>query len=233
MMEEQDYMRELGRNIRVFRTQTKMTQGQLAEAIGRSLASISKYERGDCAIDCYSLHKIAEALNVTTAQLLPERKLALEKAPAPITGNGITQCKLFYLYNIGYISQNLCCNVLEIDWEKNEVTMYVDINAEHKEDYRQCNFVLHGTVVHTNACTSIWVNNPIAQIDYFHIVINGADWFAGRQICHVSYSTLNWRVVAAKGLFTTHRENLQLIKELLSFSKQEMSDIRKKNIVLF
>ena len=46
-MKEHDFMKKLGNNIRTFRTQAGLTQGELAKQIGRSVASISKYERGD------------------------------------------------------------------------------------------------------------------------------------------------------------------------------------------
>ena len=62
-MLESDYMKKLGSSIRFYRTKANLTQGELASQIGKSLASVSKYERGDCAIDCYTLSEIASALD--------------------------------------------------------------------------------------------------------------------------------------------------------------------------
>lgn len=232
-MEELEFMRTLGNNIRHFRGRAGLTQGQLAEKIGRSLASVSKYERGDCAIDTYSLCRIAEALNISANQLIPEPKPQTVPDAIDHSWDMMSQNKVFYLYNYGFISGKLCCNMLEIDWVKNEVVMYVDTNGEQKNDYRLCGNILYGRVISTSACISIWVENPIAQIDYFHIVINGADWVAGKRVCHVSYSTLNWRVVSGKGIFTANRTKPDNWKELLTFSKQELQDIKKRNQVLF
>ena len=68
---------------------------------------------------------------------------------------------------------------------------------------------------------------------YFHIVINSADWYAGNQICHVSYSTVDWRSVASKGVITTTPECPPNINELLAFTKDELKNIKKRNQVLF
>ena len=70
-MLESDYMKKLGSSIRFYRTKANLTQGELASQIGKSLASVSKYERGDCAIDCYTLSEIASALGLRIIQLLP------------------------------------------------------------------------------------------------------------------------------------------------------------------
>jgi|GEM_PF-3146618 len=232
-MKEQDFMRQLGGNIRTFRTEAGLTQGDLAKAIGRSIASISKYERGDCAVDSYTLFNIAEVLNVTTTQLLPDQR----RTPRGAEAGGqqwsiISRYDRFYLYNYGFISQRLCCSQIDINWEDGTATMHVDMGRTPK-GFQQANMILHGHVYATSACTTILVNNPIAPIDYFHIVINSADWYAGKQTCHVSYSTVDWRTVAAKGVIMTRPECPPNIDELIAFTKEDLRVIKKSNLVLF
>lgn len=231
-MKEQDFMRHLGENIRTFRTQASLTQTNLAERIGRSVASVSKYERGDCAIDSYTLCSIAEVLGVTPAQLLPVSTRTIQESPNTNNWSVFTKHDRFYLYNVGFISQRLCCSQIEINWQTGEATMHVDMGRPIK-GFNQANSTLYGNVFSTSACTTIWVNNPIAPIDYFHIVINSADWYAGNQICHVSYSTVDWRSVASKGVITTTPKCPPNIDELLAFTKEELRNIKKRNQVLF
>lgn len=231
-MDEHEFMRLLGSNIRSSRVQLGMTQGELAKRIGRSIASVSKYERGECAIDSYTLCTIAEILSVSTSRLLPEKKLTASPLSADSHWNPIAQYNSFYLHNVGFISQKLCCSFIEIDWQTNDVVMYVDIGKPYK-DYVLTNMTLYGKVYATGACTNIYVSNPIAPIDYFHVVINSADWYAGKQVCHVSYSTVDWRCVASKGVLTTTQECPDGIEELLAFTKEELKEIKKKNQVLF
>lgn len=232
-MKEQDFMRLLGSNIRAARTSAGMTQGDLARTIGRSIASVSKYERGDCAVDCYTLSNIADALAVSTTQLLPPRDRPAGESLQANRWSIITKHDTFYLHNIGYMSQRLCCSTIKIDWQANEAVMYVDMGMPFKGMDLHTSSVLYGRIYSSSASTIITVNNPVAPIDYYHIVINSADWYAGKQICHISYSTNNWRSVSSKGALTTTPECPENIEELLAFTKEELKEIKKKNQVLF
>ncbi len=233
-MKEQDFMRILGSNIRTSRISAGMTQGELAKAIGRSLASVSKYERGGCAIDSYTLCNIADTLTVTASQLLPERERPSMEASADSNWNIISQHDRYYLHNIGFLSQKLCCSQIDVDWGANEAVMYIDMYGQPRPNRPpQSNAILYGKVYTSSASTIIWVNNPVAPIDYFQIVINSAAWYAGKQVCYVSYATANWRSVASKGVITTTPERPANIEELITFTKDELKDIRKKNLVLF
>lgn len=231
-MREQEFMTILGNNIRLFRNRAKLTQGQLADKIGRSLASISKYERGECAIDSYTLFSIANVLNVTTSQLLPEASFASEEHPMTKGLNLLSEHRVLYLYNIAHITQKLSCSVIEIDWTKNEAIMYVSAMDPKKSDYRQCSMILYGKIISASACISIWVNNPSAPIDYFHIVVNGADWYSGNHACYISYATMNWRTVTCKGVLTTTPECPPDIEKQLELTKQELKQIRQTNQLL-
>ena len=231
-MKEQDFMRILGNTIRAYRVSAGMKQSDLAQAIGRSIASISKYERGDCAIDSYTLTNIADALNVSTSQLLPTDPVGRVFADDQ-RWSILTKHDTFYLHNIGYISQRLCCSLIKIDWSVNEAVMYVDMGLPVSKVEIHAESILHGRIYSTSASTIIWVNNPVAPIDFYHIVINSADWYAGRQICHIHYSTSNWRSVASKGVITTSPKCPKNIDELLTFSKEELREIKRKNQVLF
>ena len=231
-MKEHDFMKMLGNNIRTFRTQAGLTQGELAKQIGRSVASISKYERGDCAVDSYTLCNIAASLGVSAYQLLPEQTPVSAGDHTGRQWSIISRYSRFYLYNIGFISRQLCCSQIEINWEDGTASMSVDMGRAPK-GFSQTNMILHGNVYATSACTNIRVTNPVAPIDYYHIVINSADWYAGKQICHVSYSTVNWRSVAAKGVLMTKPECPPNIDELLSFTKEDLREIRNRHLVLF
>lgn len=232
-MKEQDFMRILGSSIRSARMAAGLKQSDLANEIGRSIASVSKYERGDCAIDSYTLMNIADVLNVSVTQLLPHTDRLGKVIADDQRWSILTRHDTFYLHNIGYISQRLCCSLIKIDWSVNEAIMYVDMGLPVKTIDLHAESILRGHIYSTSASTSIWVNNPIAPIDFYHIVINSADWYAGKQICHINYSTTDWRSVASKGVITTTPDCPENIGELLAFSKEELKEIKKKNQVLF
>jgi len=223
-MNEAEFMKKLGSTIKFYRTKAKLTQGGLASYIGKSLASISKYERGECAIDSFTLCEIANTLNVTVAQLLPPEPVVMYEPIHTPNSHPIKKTNMFYLHYVGHSSQKLRHSVIQINWDTDEAIMYVGIHD--LTDYRQCNFVLYGNVSCTSASTSIWATNPSAPVDFFHVVINGADWLFGNQICRISYSTANWRSVTSKAVLSLTPKYPDNICEQLQFSKQEIKQIK-------
>ena len=61
---------ETGKKIRYFRTGKNMTLEELAAAVCKSKATLSKYEKGDIVIDIETLYEIADALEIHIDQLL-------------------------------------------------------------------------------------------------------------------------------------------------------------------
>ncbi|WP_194915348.1 helix-turn-helix domain-containing protein [Catenulispora rubra] len=69
---EAQFNLELGRNIRRLRLDAGLVQAQLARMTGVSRASITNVEAGSQAPPPYRLARIAEALGVRVAELMPE-----------------------------------------------------------------------------------------------------------------------------------------------------------------
>lgn len=82
----------LNNNIKFFRIYKGITQGELAEKIGKTKNVISNWERGDNSPDIDSVEKICVALSVTPNQLFgwerceeyEQYKIELEKKRAKI-----------------------------------------------------------------------------------------------------------------------------------------------------
>lgn len=229
-MNEPEFMKKLGSTIKFYRAKAKLTQSDLASFIGKSLASVSKYERGECAIDSFTLCEIAKALNVPVPQLLPLDPVIKHEQVHTPNSHPIKKANIFYLHYVGHHSQKLQHSVMQIDWKADEVIMYVGIHD--LADFQQCCFVLYGSVSCTSASTSIWATNPSAPVDFFHVVINGADWLFGNHICRISYSTTNWRSVTSKAILSLTPEYPDNIDEQLKFSKQEIKQIKVLNQVV-
>ena len=207
-MLESDYMKKLGSSIRFYRTKANLTQGELASQIGKSLASVSKYERGDCAIDCYTLSEIASALGLRIIQLLPG-----ESSPARQPDSAPAQH-----------TRKLRFSVLKLSGSSSEVLLYVGVRD--KNAINQCSYIMLGTICSSSASTNIWTVNPEAPEDYFHIVVNGADWYSGSHVCQISYSTSNWRSVTSKAYISETPEVSDHLEELLACSKEELKQIK-------
>jgi transcriptional regulator with XRE-family HTH domain len=66
-----EYQKQLARRIRAFRKLKRLTQTELAESVGVSIAIIGAVERGVRKVEALLLSRIAEALGVEQKELLP------------------------------------------------------------------------------------------------------------------------------------------------------------------
>jgi transcriptional regulator with XRE-family HTH domain len=66
-----EYQQQLARRIRAFRKLKRLTQTELADSVGVSIAIIGAVERGARKVENLLLGRIAEALGVEQKDLLP------------------------------------------------------------------------------------------------------------------------------------------------------------------
>jgi transcriptional regulator with XRE-family HTH domain len=78
--------REVGQNIRIFRTAKAMSQTALGEALGVTFQQVQKYEKGTNRVGSSRLFKIAEVLEVPVERLFPKP----DSAKVPMTGELVT-----------------------------------------------------------------------------------------------------------------------------------------------
>jgi transcriptional regulator with XRE-family HTH domain len=71
----------IGARIRARRQEIGVSQERLAEAIGVTFQQVQKYEKGINRVSAATLYAIADALDTTVAQLLPEAGPAPEWPP--------------------------------------------------------------------------------------------------------------------------------------------------------
>lgn len=119
--------KKTGELIRRARTGAKMTQQQLAKAVGLTPGEIGKAERGELDLTQAALKAIAKATGVTQASLLNGEKA--QKAPAKPPSGGLklnaAEQKLVRLYRSATQDQkNDALRIL--NGEKTEVEQLVD-----------------------------------------------------------------------------------------------------------
>ena len=91
-----------GGRIRTFRKLRKMTLQQLADAISKSRATVSKYETGEIVLDIQTLYDISAALQVPMSKLLdyqPARTQTPEQMPqGRMSASPFFQAETLYFY---------------------------------------------------------------------------------------------------------------------------------------
>lgn len=93
--------RHIGSKIRSFRKASGMTLQQLADAIHKSRASVSKYETGEITLDIETLYDISAALDVDLNQLTdyrPPRPATLPPRPQHSGRSPFYQADQLYFY---------------------------------------------------------------------------------------------------------------------------------------
>jgi len=75
--------REIGRRIRELRIIAGLTQEKLGDRLGQTFQQVQKYERGQNRVSGSRLVKMARALGVSVASLIPDDDTAVAYEPHP------------------------------------------------------------------------------------------------------------------------------------------------------
>nr|WP_293993663.1 helix-turn-helix transcriptional regulator [uncultured Fusobacterium sp.] len=225
---------EIGKNIRKFRKLRKLTIEELGNIINKSKATISKYEKGEIALDIETLYKISEALNVNIEQLLcyfPKRDIVSTNIKKPAFFEGISQ---FYSYLFDGRSNKIIRCVFdiltEIENSKYKIIMYM--NFKEYTNYQICENTYSGYIEHYDALTNIFMKNqdtPMEQVTasiLASFLDSDTKWglFFG-------ISSRPMMPIAVKMLFSKKRlkEDEELIKKL-KISKEDIRLLKLYNM---
>ena len=92
----------MGGRIRTFRKLRKLTLQQLADAISKSRATVSKYETGEIAMDIQTLYDISVALDIPMGKLLdyqpPLEEIPVNPAPSWNGASPFFRADTLYFY---------------------------------------------------------------------------------------------------------------------------------------
>ena len=157
---------QVGNRIRGFRRQRGMTLEALAAAIGKSRSTLSKYEKGEIAVDIETLYDLAAALRIDAAQLLCPRV-----APAPAgagTGRAVPAFFAGVAQFFGYHFDGRDGSVIRCVFDLlpaqtqdgrtlQGIAMYM--NYADLDYYQRCETTYRGTIEHFDALTDIRLIN--------------------------------------------------------------------------
>ena len=90
--------KEIGLKIKLLRKQKGLTIQELADAICKSKATVSKYETGQITLDISTLYDIASVLSVSVDQLLYHRAAPATPLVSATVPNFFKNQNRFYMY---------------------------------------------------------------------------------------------------------------------------------------
>lgn len=224
----QQVSHEIGKKIRSIRKYKGMSAEELANAIFKSKATVSKYETGDIAMDINTLYAIAQALNVQVEQLLytePRSPAPLiENLPATFFKNSSRFYTYFYDGRINKIVRCVVDMLPEADEAGYKTMLYM--NIRDFDHYWQCENSYIGHTEHYDTLTTLILTNQATPLE--KLTINILASFLESEQKWGLMSGVSFRPfmpIALKMLFsrTPLPENQELLNEL----KISKDDIRK------
>lgn len=218
----------VGKQIRTYRKQRKITLEELSGIIGKSKSTISKYEKGEIPVDMETLYLIARTLVVPVEQFLhylpPISSPSQAADTSPSFFTGLTQ---FYSYLFDGRNNQLIRCVFDIlsksDVSGDKIMMYMNFNDF--EHYQICENTYWGYIEHFDALTNIQLTNQDSPMEKASVQILASYLSADTKWgLWNGFSTRPMMPIAMKMLFSRARlhEDAALIKKL----KVSRDDIR-------
>lgn len=171
-----DYLIEFGNLLRSIRKSRGLTIQNLADKIYKSKSTLSKYERGEIAIDIVTLDEIARVLKTSTSDLLPRNKEITEKDKKLTNINEPSFFKTnntIYTYYYDGRNKSIVCSkiLIERTYIDNSIKIYMYMNINDLNSPQICENTYYGSMVHYDTITRVDLINRDISIEKASIVI--------------------------------------------------------------
>lgn len=158
---------EIGRRIRGMRKERNMTLEELASAIQKSKATVSKYEKGEISVGVETLYEIADVLRVHVEQLLYCRPADGERLHSGCTPAFFSGLVRFYGYVFDGRDHHIIRCVFDVLSETNpnqfKIMMYM--NYYEFEHYQRCETTYYGYMEHYDTLSDINLTNQDSPME--------------------------------------------------------------------
>lgn len=224
-------LEHIGRRIKLYRIAKNMNMETLSRLIFKSKATVSKYERGQIAIDILTLFEIARALQIDISQLI-DCEVPPKPQNAILNSNPFgTNLLHMYLYDgrIGQMTKSIIEVNTSVLYQTPTAMLY--FNVASNEDYNNCEYLYFGSMRSFDTIVNFVLENQSNPIEMVLITLvrpfkKTDEWvglMSGLSYIHVS-PVVNKVIISNINIF--HEEEL---KERLLISKEKFRMIKKQN----
>lgn len=236
-MIQEELLEHIGQRIKLYRTRQKMTITQLGEMVHLSPSNISKYENAKLSIDVCTLFRIADALGVTTNQLMDYREPVTQEKYRTNTINFFRRSNLFYMYQYFGIDKRIHACVIEVTnggaGELDKVSLYY--SCKDLENYVDSGYIYTGTMSCHDFTTNFFCRNLYNPCD--EIAICARSTFSTEKTTTGLLNGLSQSLrnpYAVKVLFSLHPlPQDEILKANLNISdKETYSEIKRTNSLI-
>lgn len=167
--------KEIGLKIKLLRKQKGLTIQELADAICKSKATVSKYETGQITLDISTLYDIASVLSVSVDQLLYHRAAPATPPVGATVPNFFKNQNRFYMYLFDGRNNSVMRSVINVlhvmDASMQTYKTEMFMNVPHLTQYQICENTYTGTMKHYDALTSLTFQNCNTPMEQYSINI--------------------------------------------------------------
>lgn len=219
----------LGAKLRACRRIKKMTISEIAEKINKSIATVSKYEKGEIAIDIETLFVWCNFMEVDIASLLPHT--CTESVSEQITRYQNHLVERLYVYNYRSKGHKIDRAVIECDNKACKATMY--LFAEDEKNYFDCKYLYEGDVIYGDTHINFILKNSSPPFDMLTLSIPTMPGKNEYTIGMLMSTTVHYENVALKILVSdTPVMDLNLLEEKTRLTAQELRNIKMTNFFI-
>lgn len=227
-----DYNVQIGKNIRTYRKLQHMTQQELADKLHKSLACISKYEKGIVSLDIYTLHEIAGILGLPLQMLLPkDDEPGLSNQAAAQLPDFFRRSPI-YAYCIRSNRNEIVAMAIDVQPAPLQTTIYCDLRDP--ADYRTSRYIMFGTTMCSDLTVQIFCSNPLLNGDFLLIGCNKHALTCDDHICFNATLTPSFYYRASKIYLSQEPvKDLLSLFPILSINKDNIASLKRTNHLSF
>lgn len=214
-------------NIKFYRKSRNIMMKQLGEIIGKTKATVAKYENGEIIPDILTVLEICNALDISISQLIPTNKVIYNNCYNPFLTDNI------YMYY--YTGNLLITSVMEIMEENNEIKVKYYNGVKEIEKYAENSaYSYEGKLICDKSIGYIELfntttNNTVFEKIQISFFITWATKFEMTKF-FIMGLTPNANPVIKKGILSTKPiTNFKNFQDDLTITDEEIKNIKKSN----
>lgn len=224
-MDNQEFYIDLGKKLRARRKAKQITLSEMASTLGKSVATISKYEKGELLISIDTLIKICRILSINISDILPttvsnntEEFLRYEK---------YFQDEL-YVYWFNGEKKKVGTAVIKNDRNSLKSTLFFSV--KDMDNIYNCEYVYNGTIVFNDTCTVYAYKNIDPPFDTLMIRIPSLHKKTSDTIGLMTTISRYYQSIAMKALISEHPiHDISTIIPKLMITTEEIKEAKKSN----
>lgn len=225
-MDNISFYTTLGAKLRAFRKSQKITLAQLAKALNKSVATVSKYETGEIAIDIELLIDFCRYLDIDIHSLLPDTRTSGKNPLAERYMKHFVDRLYVYWFKGG--ENKIHVSAIENDNSTFNSTFYFDIK-DIKNIY-ESDYIYTGSLSYSDTSIDYVFRSTVPPYDMLTLSIPTVSKEQTHRMSLLTTITFYYQRVAIKCLTSqTPVTNMDFLVKKLQISQEEIKALKNTN----